>query len=290
LSVINLVGPPCALASAIAENRGNTEGVRIVSLNAWGGAMFESLAQWIPTVKVDVLCLQEVTRTSGLSGWTTFEDGERSLPQRADLFGDVCTLLPCHRATMSVSDSGPVTDMHRDLWHQDFGLGTYVSAELEVVDEHSRFVSGMYVAHHEWPIDNRPRVAHGIRVFDSTNQRNLTVVQFHGLRDPAGKHDTRARYAQTEELRTLIDSIRQPGDFTVVCGDMNLLPDSHFFDAFAELGLVDLVGRSDTRTSAYPKASRHANYMLVSDPGSVINFEALAQPEVSDHRALVLDL
>ena len=37
--------------------------MRIVSLNTWGGAMFDQLAPWLETVDADVLCLQEVTRT-----------------------------------------------------------------------------------------------------------------------------------------------------------------------------------------------------------------------------------
>lgn len=58
----------------------------------------------------------------------------------------------------------------------------------------------------------------------------------------------------------------------------------------AGIGLVDLVGTADTRTSRYQKPLRHASYLLVSDLGAVTHFDALATPEVSDHRALVLDL
>jgi endonuclease/exonuclease/phosphatase family metal-dependent hydrolase len=71
--------------------------VRIVSLNAWGGAVFETLRAWLPPIGCDVLCLQEVTRTPGLTGWTTFRDAERALPQRASLFDDVRRLLPGHQ-------------------------------------------------------------------------------------------------------------------------------------------------------------------------------------------------
>jgi endonuclease/exonuclease/phosphatase family metal-dependent hydrolase len=46
--------------------------------------------------------------------------------------------------------------------------------------------------------------------------------------------------------------VREPGDLTVVCGDFNLLPASERFQILAELGLVDLVGDADTRTSRYP--------------------------------------
>ncbi len=76
----------------------------------------------------------------------------------------------------------------------------------------------------------------------------------------------------------------------VVCGDFNLLPDSETFDVLAAIGLTDLVGAADTRTSHYRKPVRHASYLLVSDVAAVKQFEILTDPEVSDHRALILDI
>src|ERR1700759_4395408 len=81
--------------------------VRIVSLNAWGGAVFDPLAAWLPSTGADVICLQEVTRTPGLHGWTKFSDAERELPQRADLFADVTAILPGYHGVFLPSDAGP---------------------------------------------------------------------------------------------------------------------------------------------------------------------------------------
>jgi endonuclease/exonuclease/phosphatase family metal-dependent hydrolase len=75
-----------------------------------------------------------------------------------------------------------------------------------------------------------------------------------------------------------------------VCGDLNLLPNSETFEILREAGLVDLVGTADTRGSRYVKPVRHASYLLVSDPAAVRRFEVLTEPEVSDHRALLLEL
>jgi endonuclease/exonuclease/phosphatase family metal-dependent hydrolase len=75
-----------------------------------------------------------------------------------------------------------------------------------------------------------------------------------------------------------------------VCGDLNLLPGSETFAVLGAIGLVDLVGTADTRTSRYLKPVRHASYLLVSNPAAVRGFEVLAEPEVSDHRALLLDI
>jgi endonuclease/exonuclease/phosphatase family metal-dependent hydrolase len=136
----------------------------------------------------------------------------------------------------------------------------------------------------------RPRAALAVRLFDRSRGQGVTIVQLHGLRDPAGKQDTPARRIQAERLAALVESAREPGDLTVVCGDLNLLPGSETFAVLAERGLVDLVGTAETRTSRYAKPVRHASYVLVSDPAVVLSFEILAEPEVSDHRALMLDM
>lgn len=47
--------------------------VRILSLNAWGGALYDALIEWLPSCGAE----------------THFADSERALPQRANLFDDV---------------------------------------------------------------------------------------------------------------------------------------------------------------------------------------------------------
>ena len=101
----------------------------------------------------------------------------------------------------------------------------------------------------------------------------------------------RARDAQAKRLKALIESVHRPGDALVVCGDFNVLPESRTFDVLAELGLADLVtgrGHSDTRTSLYTKPGRFADYMLVNGETPVQDFSVVAEPEVSDHRPLLL--
>ncbi|MGO6900389.1 endonuclease/exonuclease/phosphatase family protein, partial [Rhizobium ruizarguesonis] len=49
-------------------------------------------------------------------------------------------------------------------------------------------------------------------------------------------------------------------------------------------------GLVDTRTSYYLKQGRFADYMLVTPGVKVAKFEVVEAPEVSDHRALLLDI
>lgn len=264
--------------------------MRIVSVNAWGGALADALLGWLSVSGADVVCLQEVTRTPGLSGWTRFDDGDRSLPQRADLLADVRGALPDHQAIFVSSDTGPVSDGTGARHRQDFGLATLVGPRLPVAGVESAFVHGSFTDHEEWTIADRPRVALAVHTVDRDIGRRVWAVQVHGLRDPAGKGDTPARLRQASHLADLVDRIRGPHDLIVVCGDLNLLPESETFTVLAKAGLTDLVGAADTRTSHYPKPVRHASYLLISDVSAVKRFEVLTAPEISDHRALVLDL
>lgn len=261
-----------------------------MSLNAWGGAVLAPLVEWLPGVGADVVCLQEVTSTPGLSGWTRFDDGERSLPQRADLFADVATVLPGHQGSFLACDAGPVTDGEGREHRQDFGLATFVDRRLPVVGQEASFVHGAFVDHDTWATTDRPRLAHAVRLVDRAAGRTVTIVHLHGLRDAAGKGDTPARRDQAHRLAALVERVRGPDDVTVVAGDLNLLPDSETFAVLGAIGLVDLVGTRDTRTSLYAKPVRHASYLLVSHPDVVEAFTVPATPEVSDHRALVLDI
>lgn len=264
--------------------------MRIVSVNAWGGAMYDELVAWLPVIDADVVALQEMTRTAGLTGWTRFEDGERTLPQRADLMADLATALPSHDPWFTVSDTGPV-HAEQGVHRQHFGLGLFARRSLTRVASREAYVHRSYADHGAaWPDSDRPRSAQVARFFDPMARRFLTVGHMHGLRDSGGKGDTPARRAQAKRFAELVESVCEPADLVVVCGDLNVLPDSETLTILAGIGLTDLVGSADTRTARYPKTVRHASYLLVSDPAAVRRFEVVASPEVSDHRALLVDL
>jgi endonuclease/exonuclease/phosphatase family metal-dependent hydrolase len=252
--------------------------------------MFDELAPWLAGCDADVICLQEVTCTPGVRGWVSFGDGERSLPQRANLFDDVRTLLPDHQAMFVASDAGPVEDDTGARHRQDFGLGLFINLRYPVIGAQASFVHDDFLLHDAWPAGGRPRIAQAVRLADPSEGRSFTVAQLHGLRDRTGKGDIPQRHAQAAKLASLVTAVRGADDLTVVCGDFNLLPDSETFETLGRIGLVDLVHDSDTRTSRYRKPVRHASYLLVSDPAAVRSFEIVSDPEVSDHRPLALDI
>ncbi|MBB3539966.1 MULTISPECIES: endonuclease/exonuclease/phosphatase family protein [unclassified Rhizobium] len=266
--------------------------MRVISLNAWGGKLYEPLIRYLRDADPDVLCLQEVTRSVGVtSDWLEYRDGSHILPQRANLFDEIKAILPHHDAFFAPTARGTLFDGEQQL-SSEFGLATFVRNSYPVVGHAMDFVHGDFSGdgYGEHP---RPRNAHCIRLFDYSANRPITIVQLHGLRDLAGKGDTAARGGQADALVALIHRIWREGEPLVVCGDFNVVPGSVMFAALAELGLTDLVtsrGHTDTRTSHYAKEGRYADYLLVTANIDVVAFDVVEQPEVSDHRALLLEI
>jgi endonuclease/exonuclease/phosphatase family metal-dependent hydrolase len=266
--------------------------VRIISLNAWGGKLHAPLLQYIADVDPDILCLQEVTRTiSAKQDWHLYRDHDVELPQRANLFAEVGAVLSGHDAFFSPTARGELLERDEAVF-SEFGLATYVRQSLPVIAQASGFVHGEF-SPDGWGAHPRSRNAHCIRVFDYKRRFPLTVTQFHGLRDIAGKGDTPARHAQADAVIDLIKRVWPGHERLVVCGDFNVLPDSVTFETLGKLGLTDLVtsrGFTDTRTSHYLKDGRFADYMLANEAVGIVDFDVVAAPEVSDHRALLLDM
>lgn len=265
--------------------------MRLLSLNLWGGRLHERLIPYLTGADPDVLCLQEVTRmTAPPCDWLTYRDGDLRLPQRADLFGELRRALPDHEGAFCAAARGDLFDGDKAV-PSDWGIATFVRRSIPVIGQRQDFVHGGF-RFDGWGPHPRARNAHAVRLHDARGFA-VTIAHMHGLRDPSGKGDTPARQAQAEALVALVTTVARPSERLVVCGDFNLLPDSATFAALARLGLADLVvakGHRDTRTSFYAKPGRFADYMLVNSEVAVRSFDVVAQPEVSDHRPLLLDL
>lgn len=174
----------------------------------------------------------------------------------------------------------------------EWGLATFVRQDLPIIGQAQDLVHGDFTGdgYGEHP---RARTAHAVRVYHYDGSFPVTVAHMHGLRDLAGKADTPARDAQARALIRIVRSLAREGERLVVCGDFNVLPSSSTFELLRALGLIELVtahGYADTRTSLYKKPGRYADYMLVSSEVDIRAFSVVPEPEVSDHRALLLEL
>ncbi len=265
--------------------------MRLISLNAWGGREWAALSEWLPDCGVDVLCLQEVIRApEPAPDWLEYIDPNRRLDQRANLYGDVSSLLPWHQPAFAPAARG---DLFLDggAFRSEHGLGMWVSQQLAVVEARSGFVHGDFRPD-GWGPEPVPRAIQGQRIWDPKSGKTVLVAHFHGLRDPSGKGGTPTRQAQSRAVVEFLVALRREDEPCVLSGDFNVLPDDPMFDDLAAIGLQDLVTRrgfTDTRTSLYAKPQRFADYMAVSPALRLTGFDVPAHPEVSDHRPLILD-
>jgi endonuclease/exonuclease/phosphatase family metal-dependent hydrolase len=267
--------------------------VRLVWLNAWGGAVWPALGDWIEALAPDVLFLQEVIRAPVPSPeWLIYEDAHRRLDQRGDLFADVSARLPQHQAFFAPAARGPLTDEQGRRYTSEHGLGVWVARGLAVSDYATRFVTGRFRPD-GWGPEPVSRTMQMMRLQGEGLGAGLVAAQLHGLRDPGGKGDTPARERQAHAIAGALSDFADPGEPLVLGGDFNLLPQSATFERLGSLGLSDLVtvsGIEDTRTTLYTKPQRHANYLLVRKTVRVSAFAVPDAPVVSDHRPLILDL
>jgi len=264
--------------------------MRVMSLNGWGGSLHAPLIGYLAQAQPDVLCLQEVVHSPATDlDWLTYRDGTHVLAQRANLYREVAQALPDHAGTFCPAASGV-------LWDGDaaipsfWGLATFVHRRLIEVGQAQGFV------HKSYSLDGygdhpRARSAHAVRLHDGAARRYVSITHMHGLRDPAGKHDTPERMAQVQRFLALSDQVSARGDLRILCGDFNVEPGSETLAHLTARGFTDLVaayGHTSTRTSHYTKPGRFADYMLINDARAVQRFEVVTSPEVSDHCPLVL--
>lgn len=266
--------------------------MKIMCLNGWGGKLYETLLPYLEATKPDILCLQEVIHSPASDkDWLTYRDGDHILPQRANFFRDVCRALPDHNATFCPAAQGVLWDEDRSIPSQ-WGLATFVDQSLPIIGQMQGFVHKDYApaGYGDHP---RSRSAHGVRVYDYTVSRIVSVTHMHGLRDLNGKMDTPERREQARRLLAMSRQMAGPQDVEIICGDFNVEPDSETLALLKEAGLTDLVtsrGFESTRTTQYKKPGRFADYMLVNREDVVMSFNVVHAPEVSDHCPLVLDL
>lgn len=266
--------------------------MRILSVNAWGGQLHTQLLPFLAGSRADVICLQEVLRSAGEStDWLLYRDGPVELQQRPNLFEEIAAVLPDHDGSFFPTSHGTLIGKDGPVWIE-FGIACYVRKSLALIGQSVGFVHGAF-SPSEFGDHPRPRNAHCLRVFDYDAGHAVTVAHLHGLRTTNGKADSPERDAQAAALAKIIQSVWPTDERLVVCGDLNVLPDSRLFQVLGQFGLSDLVtsrGFTGTRTSLYTQSERYADYMLVTPDVRVLDFDVVRDPEVSDHCPLLLDM
>ena len=177
--------------------------VQIMCLNGWGGKLSDTLLPYLASAAPDVLCLQEVVHSPETEmPWLTYRDGAHVLPQRANFFSDVRGVLPDHVSVFCAAAQGVLWTDEVSIPSQ-WGLATFVHQAFPIIGQLHRALFTEGYSPFGFGSHPRSRNAHGVRIYDYSQNRPVSITHMHGLRDLAGKFDTPERTTQAQRLLDL---------------------------------------------------------------------------------------
>jgi len=244
--------------------------MKLISLNAWGGRLYEPLEKFIKhhAVDVDIFCFQEMRNGEK-------EDKSEGADEIEDLFSLVSEMLPNFIGYFAKQVEG-------------IGSAAFVKNTIKVERGKSfQIIPAKDLAHLKRPNGNSyyPRIMQVVSLKDP----EITIYNFHGI--PGNKkRDTPERDLQT---RLLIETLDKDSAPKILVGDFNLDMDTN---AVSVLGsrmrnLVQEGGFATTRNHYYEDylAVPFSDYAFVSRDISVKSFSVLDE-QVSDHTALLIEI
>lgn len=240
--------------------------MQLISLNIWGGHVYQPLLEFTSRhSEVDIFCFQEAYHRAPQK----ISSDDRSV--NLNIFADLQAALPQHQA------------FFRPVVNGVYGIGMMIKKTVEILEEGDMVIH----ANPDYP-GLGPTHSRNLQwVICRTNQQICSIFNVHGLWNGLGKTDTPARLAQSQRIKTFLNSIQTP---KILCGDFNLRPDTESIRLLeADLkNLITIYGIRSTRTRLYAKEEKHADYIFVS-PEIIVNSFAVLPDEVSDHAPLFLD-
>lgn len=259
--------------------------MKIISLNIYGGTIFEPLLEFIKkeSADTDIFCFQEVFRSDS----DVISNGARM-----NIFTDLAKALPDFDAYFT-----PTFERFDLTGRVEFavvgGEAMYVRKSIPIINHGNVFVYGTYndvVIHDEGKLEF-PAALQYIHI--EHNSQPLLVSHIHGIVWPGTKIDSPARLEQSRNIVEFLN--KQPGE-KILCGDFNLMPDTESVRLIEKSGMRNLIKEfkiADTRGTLNAKKNPgnpqyFADYCFVSPGITVRNFTVLDLP-ISDHLPLVLE-
>ena len=257
----------------------------LLSLNVWGGKLFDPLMAYVEDVSshVDIFCFQEVLST------VSDRQYDQSGKWRIDLLSQMSIVLPEFVGYYAPAIDCFFETQNYNRCYFSYGLATFVHKDIPILCAGDVVVSGnrgLPISQDEFLNHQTQRNLQYVIIGDGHEPETM-IANFHGLWTGKGKQDTPQRIAQSQNVIRFLD---QSGGKKILCGDFNLRPNTQSFQLLAH-GMRNLVKEYQiytTRSSYYDKCAKepYADYILTS---SVEIEKFLVDPtEVSDHLALLL--
>ena len=259
--------------------------MKLISLNIWGGRVYEPFLEFVRKQKkdVDIFCFQEVFKSEK----NIFSDSIKT-----DIFSDIKEILKDYNAYYA-----PVVEKTNLVKRVDYkiywGQAIFVKKPIEVVSEGNIFIWSEYnrgytlldEVENEKDYIDFPRLLHYVVLKE--NKKDVLIANLHGYWIPGSKLDTPERLAQAEKIIKFLDTKKMP---QVLCGDFNLNPDTKSM-TMLDNNMVNLIKKysiKNTRSKLHTRNDKFADYILITPDINVNKFEVM-QDNVSDHLPLYLD-
>lgn len=253
--------------------------MKVMSLNVWGGRVFEPLKKFLVdySKEVGVFCFQEMFNST--------DKIRESHKIRTHLFDELSDLLQDFQgyfapALKGFDIEGPVD------FDLEFGLAIFVKKSVKVTDQGDIFVYGKRFQGNVI-VDDYIAIPRNLEyVKFELGGEKVTVATLHGIWTPT-KSDTESRIEQSKITKKFLDSCEGK---KILCGDFNLSPNTESV-AILEKSLKNLIKENNiptTRSKLYTGKEKFADYMMVSPEVKIKDFKVLQDP-VSDHLPLLLE-
>lgn len=242
--------------------------MRLICLNIEVGKRTKELSSFIKdNINVEIFCFQEL-----------FDNGKSTRPRMSgsnmNIYEQISNILLQHNGYFAP---------HQD---NEEGIALFLSKNIKIEQYNDIFV-------HKYK--NSMKDNHGSNlgrniqhVMFKYKEKDINIVNFHGLWSEKGKIDTPERYEQSKRILEFIKTLS--GEI-ILCGDFNLEPNTEALELFREYGLVDLIIKynvTSTRSRGYKGEVKYADYIFCTK-GIIINKFQVLDDEVSDHLPLYLD-
>lgn len=253
--------------------------MRIISLNIWGGRIFEPLLDFIKAHRADtdIFCFQEVFDTDTDKEWH-----ERT---RVDIYKQLKTVLDDFQSFYAPAQDNVTIEGKVDF-PVSYGLAIFVRKNIAIDNWGDTFVFQKKNSLKEGAATLGRNLEY---ITFSREGRKFVIFNLHGLWTGQGKGDTPARLEQSRKIKDFMAGFSSYN--LVLCGDFNLSPTTESLKMLEE-GMINLVKENkitSTRSRFYERDDKFADYLLVSPGVEVEDFTVLPE-EVSDHLALMTDI
>lgn len=258
--------------------------MKLISLNIWGGKMFDPLMEFVrhQSTDTDFFCFQEVFDTPT-------DRIEAREGARANMFTELVRILPDFMGYF-----------HSAQNHYEYGHGVHGPSNFDISYGLASFarkgINPLSVEEFFVHKERNGVMCNGARNVPRNIQcirwkhagRPHSIINFHGVWHPTIKKiDYPERIEQSRKLRSIMDLL--DGEI-ILCGDFNLNPDTESM-TLLEHGMRNLIKEYDitsTRSELYKKELRFADYMLVTPGVEITNF-SVPDITVSDHLPMIVE-